>query len=132
MNTLLKSSAKTLWLSACVVSLCACAGGQQAAVGASDAPNKPNVESNTMPPKDEDQYRQNQTATRYVLNDKVYYSFTAPCCDQLNPLYDEQANYVCAPSGGFTGRGDEKCPPALMEALKNTEGVVVKNPFYKP
>ena len=132
MNTLLKSSAKTLWLSAWIESLCACAGGQQAAVGASDAPNKPNVESNTMPPKDEDQYRQNQTATRYVLNDKVYYSFTAPCCDQLNPLYDEQANYVCAPSGGFTGRGDEKCPPTLMEALKNTEGVVVKNPFYKP
>ena len=46
----------------------------------------------------------------YVYNNKTVYLFTAPCCDQFNVLYDTACNVICAPSGGFTGKGDGKCP----------------------
>lgn len=45
----------------------------------------------------------------YRYNGSIVYLFTAPCCDQLNILYDMNCNIICAPSGGFTGRGDKKC-----------------------
>ncbi|HET8871644.1 MAG TPA: hypothetical protein VFM48_14445 [Aquabacterium sp.] len=34
----------------------------------------------------------------------------APCCDQLNPLFDAQGRLMCHPSGGLTGIGDGRCP----------------------
>ncbi len=37
------------------------------------------------------------------------YLFSAPCCDQLVKVFDENCNYVCAPSGGITGYGDSTC-----------------------
>ncbi|MGZ3957541.1 MAG: DUF6970 domain-containing protein [Flavisolibacter sp.] len=40
---------------------------------------------------------------------RVYY-FSSNCCDQYNTVYDENCGYIGAPSGGFTGRGDGKCP----------------------
>ncbi|MGQ0740155.1 MAG: DUF6970 domain-containing protein [Bacteroidota bacterium] len=40
---------------------------------------------------------------------KRVFLFTADCCDQYNELYDEDCNYICAPSGGITGAGDGKC-----------------------
>lgn len=43
-------------------------------------------------------------------NSKVFYYFNSPCCDQYNYLYNENCEVVCAPDGGFTGKGDEKCP----------------------
>jgi len=45
----------------------------------------------------------------YLYNGKRVFLFTSPCCDQYNPLYDENCNYICSPSGGFTGAGDGKC-----------------------
>ncbi|MCX8478606.1 MAG: hypothetical protein ORN56_02310 [Chitinophagales bacterium] len=45
---------------------------------------------------------------RYQYN-YVYY-IPADCCDQLNPLYDEFGKKICAPDGGFTGKGDGRCP----------------------
>jgi hypothetical protein len=45
----------------------------------------------------------------YVYNGKTVYLLTAPCCDQFNVLYDENCKMICAPTGGFTGRGDRKC-----------------------
>jgi hypothetical protein len=41
------------------------------------------------------------------------YLVTAACCDQFNPLYDARGVLICHPSGGFTGRGDGKCPAPL-------------------
>jgi hypothetical protein len=40
---------------------------------------------------------------------KKVYLFSADCCDQFNYLYDKDCNVICAPSGGFTGRGDGAC-----------------------
>ncbi len=45
----------------------------------------------------------------YLYNDKRVFLFTSDCCDQYIQLYDENCNYICAPSGGFTGHGDGKC-----------------------
>ena len=45
--------------------------------------------------------------------DGVAYYVKAGCCDQLDPLVDARGVLVCYPSGGFTGRGDGKCPGAL-------------------
>lgn len=40
----------------------------------------------------------------------VYYYFNAPCCDRMSRLVDTHCLQICAPDGGFTGRGDGKCP----------------------
>ena len=45
----------------------------------------------------------------YDYNGRKMFALSAPCCDFFNTVVDEQCNYVCAPSGGFTGRGDGKC-----------------------
>ena len=45
----------------------------------------------------------------YAYKGQRVFLFTANCCDQFYMLYDGSCNYVCAPSGGFTGKGDGKC-----------------------
>ncbi|HEX8460319.1 MAG TPA: hypothetical protein VF623_02770 [Segetibacter sp.] len=45
----------------------------------------------------------------YEYNGKRMFAMSAPCCDFFNTVFDENCNYICAPSGGFTGRGDGKC-----------------------
>ncbi len=66
---------------------------------------------------------------RYVLDGKVYYLMLASCCDKHDYLYDAQGSYVCAPRGGFAGQGDGKCP-RLREALRQSKGERIANPFY--
>jgi len=41
---------------------------------------------------------------------QAFYLIDAPCCDQVNPLYDADGRRICAPTGGFAGSGDGKCP----------------------
>jgi len=48
--------------------------------------------------------------TRYEFNGSVVYYVTQNCCDQFNPLYDENGNVLCSPDGGITGQGDGRCP----------------------
>jgi hypothetical protein len=45
----------------------------------------------------------------YSYEGKQVYLFSSPCCDQYNNLYDSECNLICAPSGGYTGKGDRKC-----------------------
>ena len=54
----------------------------------------------------------------YLYNDKHVYLFSSPCCDQYNMLYSEDCTPLCAPSGGFTGRGDGKCADFNEKAKK--------------
>jgi uncharacterized protein DUF6970 len=46
---------------------------------------------------------------------RVFY-FSSNCCDQYNVVVDEKCNYICAPSGGTTGKGDGKCSDFLTMA----------------
>jgi hypothetical protein len=45
----------------------------------------------------------------YEYGGKRVYLFSSPCCDQYNTAVDGDCNYICAPSGGLTGKGDRKC-----------------------
>jgi hypothetical protein len=43
-------------------------------------------------------------------NEEVVYFVMSPCCDQFDVLYSVNKTPICAPSGGFSGAGDGKCP----------------------
>lgn len=45
----------------------------------------------------------------YNYAGNTVYSISAKCCDFYSIVVDSVCNYVCAPSGGFTGKGDRKC-----------------------
>lgn len=51
-----------------------------------------------------------QKVTEYSYNGKKVYYITMPCCDFYNEVYDENCNFLGAPDGGFTGKGDGKLP----------------------
>jgi hypothetical protein len=52
----------------------------------------------------------------YIYNDKHVFLFSSNCCDQYNIVYDEHCNEICAPSGGFAGKGDNKCTDFFEKA----------------
>jgi hypothetical protein len=52
----------------------------------------------------------------YEYRGRTVYLFSAPCCDQYHVAYDGECTYVCAPSGGMTGKGDRKCTDFAHEA----------------
>jgi hypothetical protein len=62
---------------------------------------------------------------QYDFNGQQVYYVTAPCCDQLNTLYDANCNVVCKPSGGITGKGDGKCPD--FNTSKSNEKLIWKD-----
>jgi hypothetical protein len=47
---------------------------------------------------------------------KPAYLIPSPCCDKFDYFYDARGVILCAPSGGFTGRGDGSCPEVLGTA----------------
>ena len=55
-----------------------------------------------------------QGILKIVYQGKPAYLFIAPCCDMFNELYDSHGVKLCAPSGGFAGFGDGRCPDALQ------------------
>ncbi len=54
-----------------------------------------------------------QTIQKYTYGGQSAYLFTSPCCDQFNYLYDAEGRILCAPTGGFAGRGDGRCVEPL-------------------
>ncbi len=56
--------------------------------------------------------------------EKVYY-INSPCCDQYNNLYDSNCNKLCSPDGGFTGKGDGRCPD--FHTSKSNEKLIWKD-----
>lgn len=57
---------------------------------------------------------------RYSYNGKVVYFTLSDCCDFPNVLYDQNCTMMCAPSGGFSGKGDGKCPDFNDKAKNGT------------
>jgi hypothetical protein len=49
------------------------------------------------------------------------YYVQSGCCDQLDPLVDADGKLLCHPTGGYTGRGDEKCIAKLPPADQRRE-----------
>lgn len=52
----------------------------------------------------------------YENEGKKVYVISADCCDRFTTVVDSNCNYICAPSGGFTGRGDGKCRDFFTKA----------------
>ncbi|MET0394854.1 MAG: hypothetical protein ABW019_17045 [Chitinophagaceae bacterium] len=52
----------------------------------------------------------------YQYDGRRVFLFSANCCDQYHVLYDENCTVVCSPFGGFSGRGDGKCPDFNQKA----------------
>ena len=48
--------------------------------------------------------------TEYFYNGSFVYYIRSGCCDQYNPVYNDNCNYLGSPDGGFTGKGDFKLP----------------------
>ena len=71
---------------------------------------------------------QNPSAEFYEYDykgQKVFY-MKPPCCDQLSKLFDSNCNFICAPDGGITGKGDGKCPDFYSE--RKNEKLIWKDP----
>ena len=59
-----------------------------------------------------------QRVIEYVYKGKKVYYVVMPCCDFYNEVYDDKCNFLGAPDGGFTGKGDGKIPD-FFEAAKS-------------
>jgi len=59
-----------------------------------------------------------QRVLEYVYKGKKVYYVIMPCCDFFNEVYDDKCNYLGAPDGGFSGKGDGKLPD-FFEAAKS-------------
>ena len=53
---------------------------------------------------------------KLIYAGKPGYLIPSPCCDKFDYLYDSRGVILCAPSGGFAGRGDGSCPEVLGTA----------------
>ncbi len=49
-----------------------------------------------------------QSVAEYDYKGNTVFYVTMPCCDQFNVVYDSDCNYLGAPDGGITGKGDGK------------------------
>lgn len=56
-----------------------------------------------------------QRVVAYEYKGKTVFYVEMPCCDFFNEVYDDKCNYLGAPDGGFTGKGDGKLPDFLVE-----------------
>jgi hypothetical protein len=63
-----------------------------------------------------------KSVTEYTYKGQPVFYLTMPCCDQYNPVYDGDCNYIGAPDGGITGKGDGKLSDFFKAA---TNGRVV-------
>lgn len=61
-----------------------------------------------------------QRVVAYEYKGKTVYYVEMPCCDFFNEVYDDTCNYLGAPDGGFTGKGDGKLPD-FIEERKNEQ-----------
>ncbi|MDR6843220.1 DUF6970 domain-containing protein [Pseudoxanthomonas sacheonensis] len=55
---------------------------------------------------------------RITHNGQPAFYLLSACCDQYNPLFNAEGTEICNPSGGFTGRGDGKCPKPMDQGTK--------------
>lgn len=112
----MKKSALLLLLSAALLSACASRPVSAEEPAASELPawlNTRIAEYNARPPA-----HSPSEILRGEFAGKPVYLVVQPCCDQFNPLYDAAGTVICAPSGGFTGQGDGKCPAGLSRSAR--------------
>lgn len=67
-----------------------------------------------------------QSIWRYEYKGQIVYYVPAQCCDQFSSLFDKYGNLICAPDGGFSGRGDGRCSDFFTE--RKNEKLIWKDP----
>jgi hypothetical protein len=67
-----------------------------------------------------------QRVIEYMYKGKKVYYVVMPCCDFYNEVYDSNCNFLGAPDGGFTGKGDGKLLDFFTEV--NNEKLVWGTP----
>ena len=67
-----------------------------------------------------------QSIWRYEYKGQEVYFIPAQCCDQYSKLYNASGDLICAPDGGFTGKGDGRCPDFF--SLRTDETLIWKDP----
>ena len=61
-----------------------------------------------------------QSIYRYEYEGQIVYYVPPQCCDQYSQLYDANGNIICAPDGGLTGSGDNRCPDFFNESTNES------------
>ncbi len=54
--------------------------------------------------------------TQYSYKGTAVFYITAGCCDQFNTVYNSDCDYLGAPDGGVTGKGDGRIPDFFVNA----------------
>ena len=57
-----------------------------------------------------------KSVTQYTYKGASVFYITSGCCDQFNPVYNSDCDYLGAPDGGITGKGDGKIPDFFANA----------------
>jgi hypothetical protein len=47
---------------------------------------------------------------QYRYGERTVYYLPPSCCDVPSALFDADGELICGPDGGFTGKGDGRCP----------------------
>ena len=47
---------------------------------------------------------------QYHYGERTVYYMPPSCCDVPSALFDADGKLLCGPDGGFTGKGDGRCP----------------------
>ena len=63
-----------------------------------------------------------RSIVRYKFEGKTVFYIPPICCDIPSQLFSEDGKLLCYPDGGFTGRGDERCP--TFHKLKREEQLI--------
>ena len=56
-----------------------------------------------------------QSIWQYEYKSQIVYYVPPQCCDEYSNLYDKNGEFICAPDGGITGRGDGLCPDFFQD-----------------
>ena len=62
------------------------------------------------------EHNEPEVVTEYYYKGQPVFYLTMPCCDQFNTVFDGDCNYLGAPDGGITGKGDGKLPDFFANA----------------
>lgn len=63
---------------------------------------------------------------RYTYRGQPVWFVPSKCCDFPSQLYDVRGDEICQPDGGFSGRGDGRCPD-FFEARRD-DALVWRDP----
>lgn len=99
----MQSKLTILTLAVCAI-LWACSGSKASKSG------EPKWVTELIDSLESAEYNNGASVSKYLFQGNTVYYVQAPCCDQMNPLYDADGTLICHPDGGFTGKGDGKCP----------------------